>query len=116
MTAWPNTLPAAPLLEAFHETPPDTTLRTPMEQGPAKLRQRTTAGARLLTVTYLLSRTQVETLETFYTATLQGGSASFTYTHPRTGTTVSCRFTRPPEYGAVNGSFFKVALTLEILP
>jgi hypothetical protein len=116
MPTWPVTLPAAPLLEGFREATPDTVLRTEMEQGPAKLRQRTTAGVRTLSVGYLLSAAQVATLETFYLTTLSGGAAAFDFTHPRTGAGVSCRFVRPPEYAAVNGNYFRAALELEILP
>jgi hypothetical protein len=116
MTAWPNTLPAAALLENFHESAPETIIRTDMDTGPAKIRQRSTAGMRSLSLHYLLSASQVATLESFYLTTLAGGSLSFTFTHPRTVATVSCRFVRPPEYGDNNGSYFKVALELEIMP
>lgn len=116
MTTWPSTLPTAPLLEDFHELPPETAIRTDMDAGPAKLRQRTTAAVGALQISYLLSKTQTATLDSFYTATLFGGTGAFTYTHPRTGAMVSCRFTAPPEYTAVNGNYFKVTLTLEVLP
>ena len=116
MTTWPDTLPVSPLLEGFQETVPDTVLRTNMEQGPAKIRQRTTAAVRGLRAGFLMSRAQVATLETFYLTTLQGGIGSFSFTHPRSGSAISCRFTKPPEYGAGNGNFFRVACELEILP
>ncbi len=116
MPSWPATLPASPLLERFRETAPNNVVRTEMEQGPAKLRQRTTAAVRTMIVSYLLSKAQVATLEAFYLTTLQGGTAGFDFTHPRTAATVSCRFVRPPEYGIGNGNYFKVALELEVLP
>jgi hypothetical protein len=116
MTTWPNTLPVAPLLEDFHELPSETAIRTDMDTGPAKLRQRTTAAVSVLQVSYLLSKAQTATLDSFYTATLFGGTGAFTTTHPRTGATVSCRFASPPEYAAVNGNYFKVTFTLEVLP
>lgn len=116
MTTWPNTLPSSPLLENFREVTPDTTVRTQMDQGPAKVRQRTTAAVRLLQVVYLLSRDQVETLDEFYLETLQGGTAPFEFIHPRTEASVSCRFVAPTEYAAANGNFFRAALILEVLP
>ncbi|MFH1158064.1 MAG: hypothetical protein V1721_04170 [Pseudomonadota bacterium] len=116
MTTWPASLPASPLLDSFRETVPDSVIRTSMEQGPAKLRRRTTAAVRVLSVAYLMSKDQVTALETFYLTTLQGGSFPFDFTHPRTGATVSCRFVKPPEYGSGNGSFFRVTVELEILP
>ncbi len=116
MPTWPDTLPAAPLLESFHETTPDSTIRTEMDAGPAKLRRRTTAAVRRMNVGYLLSKAQVATLEDFYLTTLQGGTIPFTFTHPRTDDAVSCRFVQPPEYGANNGNYFKAALELEVMP
>ncbi len=74
---WPITLPAYPLLEKYAEAMPNTTIRTDMETGPAKVRQRTTAGVRRLSVGYLLSKAQVSTLEEFYLTILKGGSLSF---------------------------------------
>ena len=87
-----------------------------MEQGPAKVRQRTTAGVRNLSLGYLLSKSQIDDLELFYKTTLKGGSLSFDFTHPREAVTVSCRFVAPPQYSASNGNFFKVNIDLEILP
>lgn len=116
MTTWPDTLPDSPLLDSFRETVPDSVIRTSMEQGPAKLRRRTTAAVRLLFVSYMMSKDQVTVLETFYLTTLQGGSFSFDFTHPRTETTVSCRFVKPPEYDSGNGNFFRVTIELEVLP
>jgi hypothetical protein len=116
MTTWPNTLPAYPLIDGFHETAPNTVIRTDMEQGPAKVRLRTTAAIRTLALSYLMNKAQVTALETFYLATLQGGALSFDFTHPRSNAVVSCRFTRPPEYVTSNGNFFKVAMELEVLP
>ena len=116
MTTWPDTLPASPLLDGFRETVQNTALRTEMEQGPAKLRRRTTAGVRTMSVAFVLSAAQVAILDTFYLTTLQGGTLSFDFTHPRTAAAVTCRFVKPPEYGVLNGAYFKTALDLEIVP
>ncbi len=116
MTTWPITLPAYPLLEKYAEAMPSTSIRTDMDSGPAKIRQRTTAGVRQLSVGYLLSKSQVSDLEGFYSETLKGGSLSFEFTHPRDDTTVLCRFVEPPSYNATNGDYFNVSIGLEILP
>lgn len=116
MASWPNTLPAYPLLDGFHETVPKTTIRTDMEQGPAKVRLRTTTAVRVMTLGYLMNKAQVTALETFYLATLQGGALAFDFTHPRSNGIISCRFTKPPEYTTSNGNFFKVSMELEALP
>lgn len=116
MPSWPSTLPASPLADNFFERAPDTSLRTEMEQGPAKLRRRTTAAVRLLSLRYLMNKPQIAALETFYAATLLGGTLAFDFTHPRSALTVSCRFLHPPEYISGNGNYFTVAVELEVLP
>lgn len=116
MTSWPSQLPAYPLLDGFRETLPETALRTDMEQGPAKVRLRTTAAVTRLVCNYLMSKAQVAALDTFYQATLQGGALSFEFLHPRRNETVMARFIRPPEYMAGKGGFFRVAAELEVLP
>ncbi len=116
MTAWPSTLPASPLAKNFQELRADTIIRTDMDVGPAKTRQRSTAGVGELQMTYLLSVAQAAAMDDFYATTLSGGSLSFDYTHPRTGALLSCRFTSPPEYTAVNGLYYEAAVALEVLP
>jgi len=116
MTIWPQTLPLYPLLENYVETVPNTSIRTEMEQGPAKVRQRTTAGVRKLSLSYFLSKEQISELDEFYITGLKGGSMAFDFIHPRNDSDISCRFVSPPEYKAANGSYFKVNIELEILP
>jgi len=116
MSLWPNTLPAYPLLENFSEEVENTIIRTEMDNGPAKLRQRTTAGVSNMSLGYLLSKVQIDTLEIFYKTTLKGGSLAFDFTHPRRDTIISCRFVSPPQYGSGNGNFFRVNINLEVLP
>lgn len=113
---WPSDLPTAPLVERYQETFADTSLRTKMEQGPAKLRQRTTAGVSELALSYLVSGAQAESLEEFYQDTLAGGSLAFSYQHPRRSTTVTARFRKPPQLTPRNGQYYLARLELEILP
>ena len=117
MTAqWPLTLPASPLAESYAETAPDNIIRTATDQGPAKLRRRTTAAVRALRFACILSAAQTEILDTFYLEDLQGGSLPFLHTHPRTAAAAVMRFKAPPEYISLNGGYFRATLDLEILP
>lgn len=115
MPTWPASLPK-PLANGFRETPPMTVIRTEMEQGPAKVRRRTTAAIRKMSLTFLMTKTEIATLETFFLTTVAGGAIAFDFTHPRTGSTAVCRFIRPPEYGANNGTRFQIDVELEVLP
>lgn len=116
MADWPLTLPTAPLLDRFQETLADTALRTSMEQGPAKLRQRTTAGVALLDMTYLLTGAQAATLEGFYKTTLAGGTLAFAFLHPRRLESVQARFRKPPRLVPRGGQHYMASVELEVLP
>lgn len=116
MPSWPVSLPASPLAEGFSETPPATSLRTEMDQGPAKMRQRTTAGVGRLGFSLLLSLAQVQILDEFFRNDTKGGSLSFSFAHPRGGAAITCRFIEPPRYQAATGAWFRAQLSLEVLP
>lgn len=115
MPTWPNTLPA-PLADACRETAANTVVRSDMEQGPAKTRQRTTAGVSRLSLGYLMSASQISDLQDFFETDLIGGALGFGFTHPRTGDTVTARFRQPPEYASANGGYFRASIELEVLP
>lgn len=116
MPIWPAGLPQAPLVNQYQETLADTAIRTKMDQGPAKTRQRTTAGTTDIVVSYLLSRAQTQLLDDFFLTELGGGSLGFTYPHPRREVPVTARFRKPPQLAARNGQYYTVRLELEILP
>jgi hypothetical protein len=116
MPTWPASLPSLPLADGYREITSHSIVRTEMEQGPAKLRRRSTAAVSKLTLSYLLSTADIQALEEFIQDDLMGGALAFSFDHPRTGSAVSCRFRQLPEYGAVNGGYFKVSVELEVLP
>jgi hypothetical protein len=113
---WPETLPSAPLLDGFQEVLPDTALRTSMDEGPAKVRQRGTAGVGQMNVSYILSAAQAGTLADFHAQGLSGGTMRFDFPHPRTGQNVACRFRKAPTLSALNGGYYRARIELEVLP
>jgi hypothetical protein len=114
---WPVSLPQRPLVQGFSEQAPDTLIRTQMEAGPPKVRRRFTAGIRTMGLQLHLTSEQVETLDGFHDATLQGGALAFDWVHPRTGSAITCRFAEPPGYAPIaRGRLWTASLKLEILP
>ena len=114
MITWPSTLPTYPLLENYTESVANNSIRTEMEQGPAKVRCRSSVGVSKISISYFLSKEQIEVLDNFYEAELKSGSIAFNFIHPRTSADVKCRFLQSPQYQAVNGNYYKVNLELEI--
>ena len=115
MIVWPVSLPS-PLLDGFREVMPDNLVRSEVDQGIAKTRKRSSAAPAQINVNYLLTKSQVATLESFYKETTAFGLLRFDYTHPRTAVVLNCRLKQPPAISAQNGSYFRVSLELEVLP
>lgn len=117
MATWPGTLPTAPEGPGYTETVPNTVVRTSMDAGPPKVRQRFTAGVRPFAMSWMLTKAQVATLDTFYLTTLAGGSLSFDgLAHPRTQATATFRFIGPPTYAYLGPDVWRATTQLEIVP
>ena len=115
MATWPATLPQEPLREGFSETFTDTSIRTDMAVGPAKTRRRTSTGVKKYEVSFYMTSTEVDILETFYDNTLGSGTTEFSWEHPRTKDSESWRFTGPPEISSW-GIGYRVVFGLEQMP
>ncbi len=113
MANWP-TLPK-PIQSGYQETPPDLTIRTTMDTGPVKVRRRFTAGYRIFSLTYHLTKSEATTLDNFYVTTTMGGAIEFTWTNPRTDASCTARFVSAPIY---TNSDYEVdaKVQIEVLP
>jgi len=113
--SWPATLPSKVLRAGFKETFPDTSIRTTMDAGPAKVRRRFVAQASQYSVSLFLTNAQVDYLRTFYVTTTESGTLPFNMSNPRTEITESFRFKTAPVITA-DGANFNAAFELEKLP
>lgn len=120
---WPPSLDRSLQVADLKESPAALLLRTSMQSGPAKARRLGTAGARPIAGSIILSRSQLETFDEFYTDTTESGALSWEWTHPRTGATRVFRFTKEPVYEPLTmrtdnaaRDRWRVVLDLEILP
>lgn len=116
--AWPATLPDFDntLLGRYEEQQGSTTVRSSVDVGPAKTRQRTTASVDRLTVGYVMDGSQVEDFVQFFEDTTRHGALRFEATHPRTNTIVEVRFRNRPTYTPFSTNKYKVTFEVEVLP
>ena len=113
---WPTTLPQQLFVNGYSQSFAETTIKSDMDAGPAKVRRRFTAGVEPVSGTMLLTETQLGYLRTFFVDTLLGGSLRFSWTKPPAHTTAcEMRFTAPPSWTKVEGDY-EVNLSLEVLP
>ncbi len=101
---------------SLDETPPKNTTRTNTDKGPGKTRRRTSANVRPISFALILNSEQVQELDDFFVDDTYSGSENFTFTHPRTGDTVTARFATEPKYNDWEGDMYNVPISLEILP
>ena len=116
---WPTSLPQTPLLNGYAESKNINTIRTPMDNGPAKTRRRS-ALPTPIQCAFNMTATQVATLEDFVKNTLFG-VRRFNFTHPRLRTSVEARIVPGSDgkYYALSplgGGMWHVSLAMEILP
>lgn len=114
---WPTGLPQRPLLDGYKEVPPKTSISTQMDVGPPKRRKRTTAGTRRFSVTYMMTKNEVDTLfDPFYLNTTEMGVLPFDIPHPRTGNVVEANIDDEPQYAVRSPGQFEVTFTLVVHP
>lgn len=116
--SWPATLPQVPQ-KGFTESGGVLIVRTPTDMGPAKMRRRG-SKPQILNLSFLMTTSQVSTLETFVGSTIKG-VGRFTFTHPRTGVIKEMRMIPQGEGDLYNLSYiapgyYTVTSQFEVLP
>ena len=82
MADWPATLPQNLLYSGYSESVANNRLKSSVDEGPAKIRRRTTANTRPLNGRILVDNTQLATFIEFYNTTLVSGSLRFSWVWP----------------------------------
>lgn len=116
MATFPATLPK-PMQSSYQEERQDGVLRSQMDMGPPKVRLRFTATMTTYSVSWQLSGSQVSTFESFFITDTLYGAIPFTWTQPRTGSTVTARFSGATyQVSSIGHDLYQVSAKLEVLP
>jgi hypothetical protein len=115
---WPATLPQQPLVRDFRATEPVLTVRATMDNGPAKVRQRFTAGVTGITCHYIMTPSQIQDLRAFYNGPAGGGAVLWAWPGPPPyGTEQPVRFVNPPQWSPIDsGQVYDAQIEIEIIP
>lgn len=90
----------------------DSAIKSDFEGGYQHTRPRYTRVRRIFDIKYInLSDADKTTLETFIN-TVKGSANSFTWTHPKTSTTYTVRFDKPPKFTYVHYGLWNVEFKL----
>lgn len=100
MANWPSTLPQEMSAETTVQDD-ESRLISPMDAGPASVRNRFTAITQTIKTGMILTGSELQTFLTFFRTTLNHGRDSFTWTHPFDGSSVDMRFKTKPEWKCI---------------
>ena len=116
---WPPSLPQRPQMDSFSEDEGVIMVRTPMDQGPAKLRRRSARPSQMQ-VSFYMTPAQKTTLDNFILNTLRG-TARFDFTHPLTNLVREVRIVPQSDgqlYRAslITFNWYNISMMFEVLP
>lgn len=116
MDAWPVELQQKLSVENFQYRFGNTSLRSEMDTGPAKVRARFTDAVDVYTCSVLLDFDEVAIFKTFFKTTLNNGVNQFEFVDPFTEDPSAFRFVEPPTITPLGGRTFRLDMTWERMP
>lgn len=116
METWPASLQDFINEEGFQVQIGNTTVRSDVDVGLAKVRSRFTDGIDVYTTTIYVDYDDVPDVLTFYKTTLVNGTLTFGYDDPLTGVSSEFRFAEPPDIRPRGGRNFTVSMKWEKIP
>ena len=111
---WPAELPQLLRLEGLSATKKGNVIRTSMDAGPAKARQRYTVSTKNFTGSILVTESQRKILENWYTNILGNGTLRFKMKDSQTLEIAEFRFLQDYTERSLDG-LWKISLNLEKL-
>lgn len=116
MTAtWPADLPQALQRDDASQSLGDGRIRTSMDTGPGKVRNRSTLNTDALSGSMIMTDTQLTSFNTFLRTTIDNGSLPFNLPAPYGGGTWLVRFRDMPVLRPL-GIDWRVSISLDVLP
>lgn len=115
MDTWPITLQQCLNADDFQMDKGNAVVRTDMDVGPAKMRNRSTKSVDQYTGSIFAGLDALADLEDFYTTVLSHGTLPFLFTDPITNTQRTFRFIQPYSVRPLGGVQFRVSFKWERL-
>ncbi len=112
MTAWPGSLPQAPLHGTFAAVPQEVRGLSDLAIGAQKQRERTNSAGMQVVMSFAFTAAHRTTFATFHDTTMVNGTGSFTMAHPIDGVTKTWVFAGPPVTQNIAVDLYRVNLKL----
>lgn len=115
MPTWPETLPQVSLIDGLSYAPVQNVVAFATETGPGKLRRRSTARSKVVTMRFLLDETQRATFLAFFEDDLEDGALTFELDDPVTGELAKWRFDPASPYSLTTPGRPNWSLSMNLL-
>ena len=112
---WPELVPQCFLLNSYLEEKQPVVIRSPVDQGPQKVRRRYTRAITGVVAGLAVTKIELDEFDQWFDVTLQGGSLSFYVTSPITGEQRETRFLQPPRLVPIDTDNFNLELIMEFI-
>lgn len=111
---WPKELPQMMRLEGLTGKRHSSVVRTEMDAGPAKARQRYTVATKTFSGSVILSEEERRIFEQWYKINLGAGVLRFQMMHPQTGEYKEFRFAEDYQENSADGKW-EIQMQLEMM-
>lgn len=109
---WPKELPQMLRIDGLSGQMQTSVIRTEMDAGPAKARQRYTVATKIFSGSIIVSEDQRRILEQWFKINLGGGVLRFQMLHPQTGEYKEFRFVEDYQEVAADGKW-EISMKME---
>ena len=117
MAGWPSNLPQEMDQEGFRRGGPENVIRSQVDAGPNKTRQRFTAAPYPLRGSMTVTGAQHDQFWDFFSDQIADGAISFSFPKPREpATAITVKFNTTPQSAAARGDNFILSLDLLVMP
>jgi hypothetical protein len=113
---WPAALQECLNESNFSFNKGDSALRSDMDVGPSKVRNRYTTSIDEVQGSINVTTSEYTTFDNFFKNTLANGTKQFYFNHPITQVQTVFRFTGPYQLVSIGGTNFRISFSWEILP
>lgn len=111
---WPTALPRVMRIDGLSAKRKSVVIRTKMDAGPEKVRQRYTISTKEFSGSIIVTESQRQILESFYTYQLGNGTRRFVMQDPQTLNPAEFRFLSEYQEKAMDG-LWEITMNLEEL-
>lgn len=110
---WPESLPRLLRLDGMSGKRKPNVVRTQMDAGPSKTRQRYTTSTKEFKGSIIINEEQRKTLENWYKSVIANGALRFRMLDPQTMTEAEFRFTDDYSEDSTGDGLWNISLPLE---